>query len=184
VKLSRGCSRKYPEEMTIILQHQFWDLVVTEDRLQVGLSFGRHPRTAGGVFAFGQELRGSDCIFPTAVRAFGRNRRMQAAAKLRPSRPLRPARMSAPAPAAGSQDEPAKAGEGAEVVRLDRFARNNLSARSPQRCSVRVRHFTAQWTSRHGSISNFRKQIHPQRRGPTASVRTRRSADRYWGRAD
>ena len=29
--------------MTIILQHQFWDLVVTEDRFEVGLSFGGIP---------------------------------------------------------------------------------------------------------------------------------------------
>ncbi len=29
--------------MTIILQHQFWDLVVTDDRLEVGLSFNGIP---------------------------------------------------------------------------------------------------------------------------------------------
>ena len=29
--------------MTIILQHQFWDLVVTDDRFEVGLSFGGMP---------------------------------------------------------------------------------------------------------------------------------------------
>jgi len=29
--------------MTVILQHQFWDLVVTEDRFEVGLSFGGIP---------------------------------------------------------------------------------------------------------------------------------------------
>ena len=33
---------QYPEEMTIVLQHQFWDLKVDEvaDRFTVGLSFG------------------------------------------------------------------------------------------------------------------------------------------------
>src|SRR6185437_9991400 len=30
---------KYPEEMTIVLQHQFWDLDVTEERFAVSLSF-------------------------------------------------------------------------------------------------------------------------------------------------
>ena len=30
---------KYPEEMTIVLQHQFWQLVVAEDAFSVGLSF-------------------------------------------------------------------------------------------------------------------------------------------------
>src|ERR1700743_1409427 len=34
---------QYPEEMTIILQHQFWDLVVSDDRFEVGLSFGGIP---------------------------------------------------------------------------------------------------------------------------------------------
>src|SRR5712671_3554832 len=43
VKLSPRLLAQYPEEMTIILQHQFWDLIVTEDRFEVGLSFGGIP---------------------------------------------------------------------------------------------------------------------------------------------
>ena len=43
VKLSPRLLAQYPEEMTVILQHQFWDLVVTEDRFEVGLSFGGVP---------------------------------------------------------------------------------------------------------------------------------------------
>lgn len=31
--------KRYPEEMTIVLQHQFWDLEVEEDRFSVVLSF-------------------------------------------------------------------------------------------------------------------------------------------------
>ena len=38
VKLSPRLLAQYPEEMTVILQHQFWDLTVTEDRFEVGLS--------------------------------------------------------------------------------------------------------------------------------------------------
>jgi hypothetical protein len=34
---------KYPEDMTIVLQHQFWDLTVTEQSLEVGLSFSGVP---------------------------------------------------------------------------------------------------------------------------------------------
>jgi hypothetical protein len=34
---------QYPEEMTIILQHQFWDLRVGDDEFEVGLSFGGVP---------------------------------------------------------------------------------------------------------------------------------------------
>ncbi|MGY4286015.1 hypothetical protein ACVWXO_005235 [Bradyrhizobium sp. LM2.7] len=43
VKISPRLLAQYPEEMTIILQHQFWDLTVLEDRFEVGLSFGGIP---------------------------------------------------------------------------------------------------------------------------------------------
>jgi hypothetical protein len=39
VKLSSRMRAQYAEEMTIVLQHQFWDLKVTEDLFEVGLSF-------------------------------------------------------------------------------------------------------------------------------------------------
>ena len=34
---------QYPEAMTIVLQHQFWDLAVGDDAFEVGLSFGGVP---------------------------------------------------------------------------------------------------------------------------------------------
>lgn len=40
VKLSHRLTEKYPDEMTIVLQHQFWDLTVGEQSFEVGLSFG------------------------------------------------------------------------------------------------------------------------------------------------
>jgi uncharacterized protein len=40
VRLSPRILAQYPQEMTIVLQHQFWDLVVTEDGFEVGLAFG------------------------------------------------------------------------------------------------------------------------------------------------
>jgi hypothetical protein len=43
VQVSDRLRAQYPEEMTIVLQHQFWDLKVTEDRFEVGLSFGGVP---------------------------------------------------------------------------------------------------------------------------------------------
>jgi hypothetical protein len=39
VRLSPRLREQYPEEMTIVLQHQFWDLAVTETHFEVGLSF-------------------------------------------------------------------------------------------------------------------------------------------------
>lgn len=35
---------KYPDEMTIVLQHQYWDLVVEEDYFSVMLKFGGMPK--------------------------------------------------------------------------------------------------------------------------------------------
>jgi hypothetical protein len=43
VRISPRLREKYPEEMTVILQHQFWDLVVTEHGFEVGLSFSNVP---------------------------------------------------------------------------------------------------------------------------------------------
>jgi uncharacterized protein len=39
VRLSKRMRDRYPDEMTIVLQHQFWDLQVTEQAFEVGLSF-------------------------------------------------------------------------------------------------------------------------------------------------
>ncbi|MDB5507917.1 MAG: Stringent starvation protein [Hyphomicrobiales bacterium] len=43
VRLSSHMRVQYPDVMTIILQHQFWDLVVAENNFEVGLSFKNIP---------------------------------------------------------------------------------------------------------------------------------------------
>ncbi|MBB4039321.1 hypothetical protein GGR34_000956 [Microvirga flocculans] len=43
VRLSNRLREKYPQEMTIVLQHQFWDLNITEHTFEVGLSFSGIP---------------------------------------------------------------------------------------------------------------------------------------------
>ncbi|WP_406854288.1 ClpXP protease specificity-enhancing factor SspB [Alsobacter sp. KACC 23698] len=43
VRISNRLREKYPEEMTIVLQHQFWDLGLTEHTFEVGLSFSGVP---------------------------------------------------------------------------------------------------------------------------------------------
>lgn len=43
VRLSQRLREQYPNEMTIVLQHQFWDLTVTDHAFEVGLSFGNVP---------------------------------------------------------------------------------------------------------------------------------------------
>ena len=117
VKLSPRLLAQYPEEMTVILQHQFWDLVVTEDRFEVGLSFGGIPERLVVPFnsiksffdpsvQFGLQFEPADAAEATATNL-----------------PAVPAASALPVPAAiaEAEDEPAKPSEGAEVVRLDRF---------------------------------------------------------------
>lgn len=43
VRMSQALREKYPQDMTIVLQHQFWDLGVTEHSFEVGLSFSGVP---------------------------------------------------------------------------------------------------------------------------------------------
>lgn len=43
VHISERLRRKHPEEVTIVLQHQFWNLEVEEDRFAVDLSFDNIP---------------------------------------------------------------------------------------------------------------------------------------------
>ena len=43
VRISNRLREKYPQDMTIVLQHQYWDLSVTESGFEVGLSFSGVP---------------------------------------------------------------------------------------------------------------------------------------------
>lgn len=50
VKLSPRLRAQYPTEMTVVLQHQFWDLTVSDSGFEVGLSFGGVPERLGVPF--------------------------------------------------------------------------------------------------------------------------------------
>jgi hypothetical protein len=43
VRISSRLKAEYPTEMTVVLQHQFWDLTVTDSAFEVGLSFKGTP---------------------------------------------------------------------------------------------------------------------------------------------
>jgi uncharacterized protein len=51
VAIPKHLAEKFPEEMTIVIQHRFWDLKVEEDAFSVGLSFGGAPATLRVPFA-------------------------------------------------------------------------------------------------------------------------------------
>ncbi|MCC8939681.1 hypothetical protein H8A99_25210 [Bradyrhizobium sp. Arg68] len=125
VKLSSRLLAQYPEEMTIILQHQFWDLVVTEDRFEVGLSFGGIPERLTVPFA--SVTRFLDPSAPFDLRFDVSDALSEAPPAKVPAAPAAsslaatPARAASESNAAETEDEPEKPSEGAEVVRLDRF---------------------------------------------------------------
>ena len=51
VSIPKHLMERFPEEMTIVLQHRFWDLKVEDDQFSVGLSFGGVPSTLVVPFA-------------------------------------------------------------------------------------------------------------------------------------
>ena len=51
VAISKRLKEKYPEEMTIVLQHRFWDLAVQEERFEVKLTFDAIPERLSVPFA-------------------------------------------------------------------------------------------------------------------------------------
>jgi uncharacterized protein len=43
VELPKHLAQRFPDEMTIVIQHRYWDLKVTDEQFSVGLSFGGVP---------------------------------------------------------------------------------------------------------------------------------------------
>ncbi len=112
VKVSAAILQRYPQEMTVVLQNQFWDLHAGEDDFQVTLSFNNIPEKLSIPYAAVKSF------FDPSTR-FGLQ--FTAPADTAPARVLEtPGK--APAPAAESppdaQGAPRKPGE---VVSLDTF---------------------------------------------------------------
>lgn len=51
VSIPKHLVERFPEEMTIVIQHRFWDLKVEDDGFSVGLSFGGVPASLRVPFA-------------------------------------------------------------------------------------------------------------------------------------
>jgi len=99
---------RYPEEMTIVLQHQYWDLKVDRAAriFSVGLSFGQVPSTL--VIPFGAIT----AFWDPAVRVGLRFNLTQGAAEARP-----------PEPTPAATTEPEAEAPKPQVVSLDAFRR-------------------------------------------------------------
>jgi uncharacterized protein len=124
VRLSERMRGQYPDAMTIVLQHQFWDLTVDDDGFEVGLSFGGIPERLAVPFD------AVTAFFDPAVQ-FGFQ--FESLDKQAAEEPSTAAEAPAPRPAAiektdalpvhavPAEPAPNEKSGGAEVVRLDRF---------------------------------------------------------------
>jgi hypothetical protein len=136
VHMSDRLRAQYPDEMTIILQHQFWDLKVSEDDFEVGLSFGGVPErltvpfdAINGFFdpsvqfglQFEEVAEGEERPAPAnAQEPVSKKKRSSNNPSPAPAIDAPKARATPPAPAA-KREKPEKPAGGGEVVRLDRF---------------------------------------------------------------
>ncbi len=51
VSIPKHLAERFPEEMTIVIQHRYWDLKVEDEAFSVGLSFGGVPASLRVPFA-------------------------------------------------------------------------------------------------------------------------------------
>jgi len=127
VRLSDRLKAQYPEQMTIILQHQFWDLEVDEEGFSVGLSFGGVPEKLGVPFEAIKGFFDPSVQFGLQFEEVAESEGQPAVEGAKPASKKNPAPAPAvaPAPAAETTETPENPDDkppgGAEVVRLDRF---------------------------------------------------------------
>ncbi len=124
---------RFPDEMSIILQHEFWDLVVTQDAFEVSLNFSRKAERLivpfdsitgfsdpSVPFGFKLEPRVPEPAASRAPAAAGKPGTAPAAgpAKAAPAKPP-----PGPAPAKSSQpaEKPAQPAGEPKVVSIDAF---------------------------------------------------------------
>jgi uncharacterized protein len=128
VRISERVRAQYPQSMTIVLQHQFWDLAVREETFEVGLSFGGIPEKLTipfeAITGFFDPAVQFGFQFDTSEAAPADTAASSPASPAKPTKPVaRPtaeAKKADALPAPEAKEEAPNAG-GGEVVKLDRF---------------------------------------------------------------
>jgi hypothetical protein len=110
---------QYPEEMTIILQHQFWGLKVKEEQFEVTLSFRKVPATLTVPFAALTQFVDPGVQFGLQFREVDESGEIKTSSQPTTLTPAQPVKAEKPVEA--STDEPEKPAAPAEVVSLDAF---------------------------------------------------------------
>ena len=140
VAVPAAIRQKYPDEMTIILQHEFWDLAVDADGFEVSLNFSRKPERLKIPFdaivgfsdpsvPFGFKLEPREQSASGPVMAPPPRERQEAGPQKTQPAPLPPPAATKPAASggkgsSGAASEVAKtpeAGDAAKVVSIDAF---------------------------------------------------------------
>ena len=126
VRLSERMRGQYPDAMTIVLQHQFWDLAVDDDGFEVGLSFGGIPERLAvpfdAVTAFFDPAVQFGFQFETLDKQAAGEPSTTAEAPTPPPRPAAIEKTDVlPVRAVPAEPAPDEKSGGGEVVRLDRF---------------------------------------------------------------
>jgi uncharacterized protein len=104
---------QYPEEMTIILQHQYWGLKVKDNQFEVTLSFRKVPATLTIPFAALTQFLDPGVQFGLQFREIGEDGELK---------PVDPTALAPPGDApADAPAEPEKPAAPAEIVSLDAF---------------------------------------------------------------
>jgi hypothetical protein len=124
--------QRFPDEMSIILQHEFWDLVVTRDGFEVSLNFSRKRErltvpfdsitgfTDPSVpFGFKLEPRVAEPAASPAPAPAKQQTSPPAPAKPAPAKP--PAQPVAAPKSAQRAEKPAEPADEAKVVSIDAF---------------------------------------------------------------
>ena len=139
VRVSSRLRERYPEQMTIVLQYQYWDLKVTDTGFEVGLSFSDVPEKLEIPFAAVRGFYDPSVNFelefdvrqeeevpatpqPEVVSALPKPQRATPKAVPASRKPADQTAKPKAEPVAGDDEaEAADAGKSADVVSLDAF---------------------------------------------------------------
>lgn len=124
VVMSDWLKERYPDEMTIVVQHQFWGLKVEPDLFEISLSFHKVGETLTVPFEAVKAFFDPSVQFMLQFKPVaGQAPRKPAAATEQPVlQPLKPTAKTETPPAPGDgDDKPKDPAGGGEVVSLDKF---------------------------------------------------------------
>lgn len=130
VRISPRLREKYPEQMTIVIQFQYWDLKVTEGGFEIGLSFSDIPERLEIPFSAVRGFYDPSVNFELEFDVKAEPAVEEADKDVKPPVEVAAApvpkkaetkKKPAEAPKEGTEDAAAAPGKGADVVSLDAF---------------------------------------------------------------